>query len=65
MWDWRIPARKKPLVALRMTYRGGYSVFFDRSVKALLKKGYTQDELLDAAVDDTMRKWIDNAIAQK
>lgn len=59
--NWRIPYREKQLSALRMWYRGGYTEYFAQQVRRLIAAGYTPEELLDASVDDTMRKWIDDA----
>lgn len=67
MWNWppRMPYRVKQLIALRITYMGGYSGYFKGDVARLLGMGFTVEEMKATAVDDTMRKWIDNALTQE
>jgi hypothetical protein len=56
--------REKQLTALRITYMGGYSGYFVGDVARLLRKGFSVEEMKAAAVDDTMRKWIDDAVSK-
>jgi len=57
--------REKQLAALRLWYRGGYSGYFAQQACRMLVAGFTPGDLLAASVDDRMRKWIEDAIAQK
>lgn len=61
----KLTLREKRLVALRLTYMGGYTGYFAQRVHALIADGFTPEELLAVAVDDTMRKWIADALTQK
>ena len=61
MSDLHMPFREKQLAALRMWYRGGYTGYFAAQTRRLLRMGFTREELLSACIDDTMRKWIDDA----
>lgn len=63
--NWRIPLHKKKLVALRMYYRGGYTVYFFRLARKMLAEGYPIGELLSAAIDEKMEEWIRNALTQE
>lgn len=60
-YDRRLNWHEKQLVSLRVRYLGGHSHMFRDGVHRLLKLGFTPDEMKAADVDDTMRKWIDDA----
>ena len=66
-WNRHYPLtqREKPLVALRLYYRSGYSGYFVQQCKRLLAGGYSLIEIYSVSVDDGMRKWIEDAFAQK
>ena len=65
-WNRHYPLiqREKPLVALRLYYRSGYSGYFAQQCKRLLVFGFSRDELLSISVNDEMRKWIEDALSQ-
>lgn len=63
--DWRIPARKKPLVSLRMYYRAGYKDYFTSLTNKLLRIGYSKEEIYNACVDNYMKQWVNEIVLQK
>lgn len=64
MQDWCIPYRKKQIISLRLCYLGGYTGYFANQLRRMLDMGFTVEEIKSKAVDDAMRKWIDNAVPQ-
>jgi hypothetical protein len=63
--NWRIPSHKKKIIALRLYYLGGYTVYFYAQVRRMLAYGYAEDELLSACVDNDMRRWVHKALSQR
>ena len=53
-----IPVRQKQIMSLRLSYLGGYTLYFAEQARRMMKMGFTIAELVESSVDDKMKEWV-------